>query len=268
MSKLIAIDDGHGMSTPGKRTPIFQDGTVSPETGKPYMHENEFNRAVASLLAQHLIRCGFRILMVAPGDDDVPLRTRTDTANNASADFYISIHANALSGSWGNANGIETYHYPNSREGERAARAIHAQMLQGTRLKDRGVKTANFHVLRESRMTAVLVECAFMDNLQEAKLLLSHAYRSECAKEIAKGICEYFGVQYIEDSGDEEMLKEIEARVGTLEEITRKKPAPDWFVKEFGSADLGGVINEPTGTDEFWRGLAITIRLARAGKLG
>jgi N-acetylmuramoyl-L-alanine amidase len=190
MSKLIAICDGHGINTPGKRTPFFPDGT--------FMHENDFNRAVAGIVDKHLLRCGFRTLRVAPDDTDTPLKVRTDLANNAHADFYISIHANTMGSAWGNAKGIETYHYIKiSQESKRAAEIIHKHLLEGTKLLDRGVKTADFHVLRETHMPAVLVECGFMDNLIEAKLLLTQAYREECAKEIAQGICEYFGVIYV-----------------------------------------------------------------------
>ena len=186
--KLIAIDDGHGMETAGKRTPIF------PGTNT-FMHENEFNNAVAQLLKINLEKSGFDTLMVAPDNFDTPLKTRTDRANAAKADFYISIHANALTGEWGTQNGISTYHYSGSVEGKKAAEIIHRNMLQGTKLQDKKVQTANFHVLKYTKMTSVLCECAFMDNLAEAKLLLTGAYRQECADEICRGICEYYGVE-------------------------------------------------------------------------
>jgi N-acetylmuramoyl-L-alanine amidase len=161
------------------------------------MHENEFNRAVADLLKVNLERCGFRTLMVAPGDSDVPLKQRTTTANKAKADFYISIHANALNGIWGNQQGVSTFHYPGSIQGKKAATMIHKYLIQGTSQKDRGVLSANFHVLRETKMPSVLVECAFMDNLKEAQLLLTEAFRQECADDITKGICEIFGKEYV-----------------------------------------------------------------------
>jgi N-acetylmuramoyl-L-alanine amidase len=162
------------------------------------MHENEFNNAVAQLLKVNLERCGFRTLMAAPTDADTPLKTRTDTANNAKADFYISIHANALNGQWGEQNGVSTYFYPGSEKGYTAAVIIHRHLTKGTPQKDRGVKSENFHILREAKMPSVLVECAFMDNLKEAQLLLTDAYRRECADEICQGICEYFGVAYVQ----------------------------------------------------------------------
>ena len=195
---LIALDDGHGMGTAGKRTPILPNGLKS-ETGN-FMHENEFNRAVISILDSILKRCGFRTLLVAPTDADVSLKARTDLANAKKADAFISAHANAYDGKFdGNdPEGVETFHYPNSTSGKKLATLVHKHLIQGTKQKDRGVKSANFHVLRETDMVAILVEAGFMDNLYEAKLLLSKAFREEVATEIAKGICEYFGVPFVE----------------------------------------------------------------------
>ena len=193
MSKLIAICDGHGLETPGKRTPFF------PGT-KQFMHENEFNEVVAGYLKIDLERCAFRTLMVAPTDADTPLKTRVDLADKAKADFYISVHANALNGIWGPQEGLGVYHYPGSKRSQPAAIIIHRFLAKGTKQKDRGILTDNFYVLRETDMPAVLVECAFMDNLKEAQLLLTDAYRRECADEICQGICEYFGVAYVPET--------------------------------------------------------------------
>lgn len=190
MLKLIALDDGHGMETAGKRTPTLPDGYV--------MRENEFNRRVVALLDGHLQRCGFRTLLVAPTDIDTPLRVRTDAANAAKADLYVSVHANAIgAGELNGVRGIETFHHTAaSSESKRAAVVIHRHLIGGTKLPDRGVKSANFHVLRETRMPSVLVECGFMTNLEDAYLLRSETYRSECAEELARGVCEYFGMVY------------------------------------------------------------------------
>lgn len=202
---IIAIDDGHGAETAGKRTPLFADGK--------FMHENEFNNAVAQLVKINLERCGFKTILVAQTDKDTPLSERTSTANNAKADFYISIHANAASGSWGDANGIETYYYSESVKGQAAAEIIHKQLIKGTPLKDRGFKPAKFYVLKYTNMPSVLVECGFMDNLQEATLLLSGAYRKECADEIGKGICEYFKVAWVEEKLETDVKQAIEILV-------------------------------------------------------
>ena len=194
MAKLIAIDDGHGMQTSGKRTPTLPSGLKS-ETGN-FMHENEFNRAVAKYLKAELERCGFKTLMVAPTDADTPLATRVATANNAKADFYISIHANANTGKWGTWGGAETLTY-GSGESLRIGKIIHKHMMKGTPIRDRGIKDGSWlYVVKNTKMPAVLVECAFMDNLEEAKMLLSDAFRRETARELAMALCEAYGVTY------------------------------------------------------------------------
>lgn len=193
---IIALDDGHGMCTTGKRTPIFPIG--HPYEGT-FMPENEFNQEVVKLLGQHLQQQGFNILFTAPGDCDTPLKTRVDLANNKTRNIYnrpatifVSVHANAFTGKWGHANGIETFIYARGGMTEQLGQAIHDRLIQGTPLRNRGLKTSSFYVLRETTMPAVLVECGFMDHLHEAKLLKSKSYREECALEIARGIFDFY----------------------------------------------------------------------------
>lgn len=195
---LIATDDGHGMETAGKRTPLFADGS--------YMKENEFNRAVIDKLNVHLKRNNFDVLHVSAGDTDVPLKTRTDLANNTipngfgrPADAFVSVHANAAGNTWNSkVKGIEIYYRSGSKEGKKLAQDVQEYLVKGTPLINRGLKTSNLHITRESKMPAILIEGGFMDNPDEAKLLMSDTYREECAEEIARGLCQYFGRTYIE----------------------------------------------------------------------
>ena len=104
--------------------------------------------------------------------------------------------------------------------------------------------TANFHVLRETHMPAVLCECAFMDNLREANLLLSDAFRRECADEICKGICEYFGEVYVgaQDS-PQGRCEYANGKILTTGESGLKKATEDndvyWLLKKFKMYDEG-----------------------------
>lgn len=197
--KLIALSDGHGVDTAGKRTPTLPNGQKS-ETGKVYMNENLFNRAVVKYLKEYLIYNGFDVLEVAPTDADTPLATRTSLANSRKSDLYVSVHANAASGKWGNHGGIETFVYP-SGESQRIGSIIHKHLLKGTKLRDRGVKDgkkAQLHEILRTNMPAVLVEAGFMDSHTDYKYLLSDAYRRETAREIAMGICEAYKVTFKE----------------------------------------------------------------------
>lgn len=188
----IAIDDGHGMETAGKRTPAFSDGSV--------MRENEFNRAVVSYLHDELIRNGFSVVLTAPEDTDISLATRVQRANAAHADYFISVHANAFGNGWNDANGVESFvHALNDAKTTGLARCVQHELVRETGLRDRGVKeNPTLYVLRKTTMPAVLCECGFMTNVMEAKLLKSDAYRKKCAVAICRGICSYTGKVYQE----------------------------------------------------------------------
>ena len=184
MSKLIAIDNGHGYNTAGKRVP---DGS---------MREWEFNYATAKYLKAELENNNFRTLMVSDTRDDTPLATRASRINNAKADMSISIHANANTGTWGSANGIETFAYSTTSKGNAIAKLVQAELIKDTGLRDRGVKYNSLYMTRQPSCPAILVECGFMDNKTEATLLKSDDYRRKCAKAMCKAICKYYGVAY------------------------------------------------------------------------
>lgn len=198
MGKLIALDNGHGLNTGGKRTPFFTDGTVSSYTGENFMHEWEFNRAVVVLLKLELERCGFSTLEISPTEEDTDLNARSNIANKAGADFFLSVHANAAGGTWGTGgNGIETLTY-NKGEGLRIGKILQSKLVEATGLRNRGMVDGSWlAVVKYTKMSTALVECGFMDNMTEAKLLLSEDYRKTCAVALAQGICEAFNVSYV-----------------------------------------------------------------------
>lgn len=193
MSKLIAIDDGHGMQTAGKRTPPI------PELNNRVIRENEFNKAVKLLLDAELKRCGFRTLIVAPGDGDTSLTARTNLANSKKADAYVSIHYNAFDGKFDDYDpeGLSVHIYPGSKDGRKLAECVLKYLKQGTTQRNRGIVENNFHVLRETKMPAILTENGFMDNKREALLMINLDFQKEVAREHAQGICDYFGVPYV-----------------------------------------------------------------------
>ena len=124
---LIAIDNGHGLNTPGKRTPQFPDGKV--------IKEWEFNYPTAKKLGEMLKYNGFNIIYVSDTNQDTPLSVRTKKANDVKADAYVSVHFNAYQGAWGSHGGIETYHYPNSTKGKHLADLIQDELIKETGLR-------------------------------------------------------------------------------------------------------------------------------------
>jgi len=164
------------------------------------MREWSFNSVVASRIVNELKGyIGVDTIRVddMTGAVDVSLQDRTDKANKWGADAYISIHANAYgTGGWNNTSGIETFTYPTaSRESFVLAKLVQDELVKATKRNDRGIKTANFAVLRETSMPAILVECGFMTNKEEATLLKSDSYRKTCASAIVKGLADMYGLK-------------------------------------------------------------------------
>ncbi|HEX5565080.1 MAG TPA: N-acetylmuramoyl-L-alanine amidase [Sporosarcina sp.] len=173
----IMVDAGHGPNTPGKRSP---DGTL---------REYQFNVAVADRIKPKLERAGITVLFSHPGEMDVPLLERTNRANQLNVDAFVSIHANAHGETWNHAEGIETYAYPGALSRTTSlAELVQRSLIMATGRKDRGVKQANFAVLRDTNMPAILVECGFMTNKKEAELLKQVHYQEQCAYAIAFAI--------------------------------------------------------------------------------
>lgn len=183
----IVIDAGHGYFTAGKRCPDDS------------MREWTFNSVVAKYVDELLAKYNgveTKFTHDTTGKTDVPLKTRTSTANTWGADILVSIHANAAAGTWGTAEGIETFVYSTkSTASVKLATAVQAQLIAKTGRKNRGVKTGDLHMVRESKMPAILVECGFMDNKTEAALLKTDAYRRLCAEAIVAGIVEVYGLK-------------------------------------------------------------------------
>lgn len=236
MSILIALDAGHGNNTAGKRTPKFDDGT--------FMKENEFNKGTVKHLKVMLERCGFRTLDVAPEASDTPLNVRTKRANDANANLYVSVHANAFGATWSSANGIETWIDKKVGKTLQVALKVQNEMIIATKLKDRGVKESNgsLAVLRDTKMDAFLVECGFMTNKWEAMLLKSEDYRKKCAEAICKGICKFYGVSYVEEKREDDEVIEKAKIIVEGEEIDIERILKDGvnFVKLRDLADTFG----------------------------
>ena len=177
----IMLDAGHGLNTPGKRSP---DG----------LKEYEFNRRVAAYTKEYLNAFKNVTVYYAHSDArDIPLKERTDKANHLKVDAYVAIHANAYGSTWNEAGGIETYVYTTKPVGAcQLAQKIQKNLVAFTGLANRGIKTADFHVLRETNMTAVLAECGFMTNRKEARLMHTATYQKKCAQAITKAMADQY----------------------------------------------------------------------------
>lgn len=185
----VALDDGHGNNTSGKRTPLFEDGS--------FMRENEFNDFVVNVTGKILEKRGINVIYTSPEKTDTSLATRVKRANDQNADIFVSVHANAFGSGWNDANGFETFVKSfEEKNTMKLAEYIQKECVKSTGLNDRGIKKSDdLYVLNATKMPSVLVECGFMTNKKEAQLLKSMLYRYTCSKAIAKGILKYFNIE-------------------------------------------------------------------------
>jgi N-acetylmuramoyl-L-alanine amidase len=180
----IMLDAGHDERTAGKRS---LDGSL---------REFQFNKPVVEKI--HLMLQQYENVEIFFAHNihdgiDQSLKERTDLANKTNVDCYVSIHANAGSSS---ARGIETYIHPNAAsESYVLARGIHDHTVILTKQRNRGIKRADFQVLRETKMKAVLIECGFMTNVEDLHLLKADGYRHLCAEGIVRGLVAYYNLK-------------------------------------------------------------------------
>lgn len=186
----IVIDAGHGMNTPGKRCLKSLD---SAETREWFLNDR-----VADFLALYLISAGHTVKRVddTTGKTDVSLANRCAAANNWSADLYLSVHHNA--GAEGTSSGgLVVYVCPGcSAKSRKLQDEVYKKSVERAKLPGNrwdGTLDANFYVLKNTNMPAILIECGFMDSKVDIKYILDEEWSKDMALGIAEGVCKVVG---------------------------------------------------------------------------
>lgn len=173
---LVAIDPGHGGRDPGA-------------IGIGGLREKDVILPISLEVARTLQQQGVQVMMTRSDDRFITLAARTQMANRSRATIFVSIHANAISMSRPDVNGVETFYF--SGQGQRLAQTIQSSILQSIPMRNRGVKQARFYVLRTSSMPAALVEVGFVTGAEDAPRLANPQFRSQMAQAISRGILLY-----------------------------------------------------------------------------
>ena len=184
---LIAIDPGHNYN-----------GVDTGATGNG-LREQDITYQIAEKLKPVLERNGFSVIMTRNSIKDnvsnesvsASLNRRAEIGNRNGADLFVSIHCNA-----GGGTGIETYYCTGSDTGKTLASFVQKNVVNEIGLRNRGVKSARYAVLRNTNMPSILLETAFIDTASDAAVLSDPGSQQGYADAIARGICEYMGVEY------------------------------------------------------------------------
>ncbi|ABN52923.1 cell wall hydrolase [Fervidicella metallireducens AeB] len=176
------------------------------DSGAVYKGRKESNdvlsigRAVAAEVRRH----GVTVDETRTSDATVSLNERSAFENRNNYDYFISFHRNAYDPE--KAKGVETYTYLNGGAKSKALAQRIQTSLAALGFTDRGVKEANYHVLRETKAPAVLIEIGFIDNTGDN--ILFDSKRNEIVKAITKAVLAQLGIGYIEPSAKAQVENE------------------------------------------------------------
>lgn len=180
--KHIVLDAGHG----GK-----DKGTYSEKNG---YEEKERTLKTTKIVKSYLEDIGYKVTMTRTTDVFIPLEKRAEIANATDAILFVSIHYNHCENT--EVDGIEVFYYKDEKNpfssrllaSKNLAEQVLARIIKHTGASSRGVKKANFAVVRETKMPAILIEAGFLSNPSERQKIQQESYLCYMGWAIAKGI--------------------------------------------------------------------------------
>ena len=195
---LVILDNGHGIDTPGKRSPIWSNNTQ--------LFEWKFNRDIVDYIIQYLEVANISYVKLVEESQDISLKDRVDRINSIYKEnkdkykvYLISVHGNAADGIPA-ANGVEVFTTKGITKSDEIAEILFKKLSNlGWRMradftdKDSD-KEENFYILKNSICPAVLTENGFYTNEEECKKMLDFYWQ----KQIALG--HYRAIQEIENN--------------------------------------------------------------------
>lgn len=184
--KIVILDAGHGGWDPGK-------------TGSPaFADEKTLNLAVTEKLQGYLEQAGATVFLTRSTDEALGGGKREDMAerkriaNESKGDILVSIHQNAFPSA--KVKGAQVFYHKNSEEGKYLAECLQESLRE--RLDDgnrrQAKENADYYILRTTGLPAAIVECGFLSNREEERLLNDEDYQDKLAWAIYCGIAAYF----------------------------------------------------------------------------
>lgn len=207
----VFVGVGHGGSDPG----AVANG----------VKEKDLNLSIAKACRDELKRHGVEVRMSRAKDENDPLSEEIRECNEFSPDLAVDIHNNA-----GGGDGAEAfYHYGGGKSKVLAENILSeivkvGQNSRGAKIRKNSQGKDYYGFIRETSCPAVIVECAFVDNAQDLKILATESDRQKVGRAIAKGVLKTLGVEiqgerlyrvqvgaYLLKSNAEDMQKKIKA---------------------------------------------------------
>ncbi len=185
-AQVIVIDPGHGGGDPGGTGLGLQEKNIVLDTSERFrelLEADTQDTTGGGSWTTHLTR---------DSDQFIELAARSAYANSLDADRFLSVHANAFGTA--SANGTETFSYSATGSGANLRNLIQEEMVTAWQLTDRGSKTGNFSVLRNTAMPAELHELGFVTNSVDAEKLGDADARQQAALAHLHGLQRHYGL--------------------------------------------------------------------------
>lgn len=179
-NRIIVLDPGHGGKDPGAVNGSYTEKAITLKVG--------------TLVKQKLEAAGAKVFMTRTGDTYPTLQDRVDFTDANYGEIFVSIHVNSAASS--SAQGAETFYAVTTgdmyQEDIDLATFVNSQIVTNLNMKNRGVKSAQYYVIRNQLIPAVLVELGFITNDSDRNKLTNDRYVELYAESIYKGIQQYY----------------------------------------------------------------------------
>lgn len=179
-NRIIILDPGHGGKDPGA-----VNGSST---------EKAIVLKVTNLVRAKLEAAGAKVFMTRTGDTYPTLPERVAFTKDKYGEMFISIHVNSATST--SAKGAETFYSVTSgdqyQEDAQLAKAINSEIVENANMRDRGVKQADYYVIRNMMIPSVLVELGFISNSEDRAKLISDKYVEIYAQSIYNGVVDYY----------------------------------------------------------------------------
>lgn len=178
--RIIILDPGHGGKDPGAVNASHTEKAIVLKVG--------------NLVKQKLEANGAKVYSTRTGDTFPTLQERVNFTNSKFGEIFVSIHVNAATSS--SAQGTETYYSITTgdqyEEDKKLATYINTEIVNNAKMKNRGVKEAQYYVTRNMIIPSVLVELGFISNAEDRNKLIDDKYVEIYAQSIYNGIVDYY----------------------------------------------------------------------------
>ncbi|WIV12281.1 stage II sporulation protein D [Proteiniborus sp. MB09-C3] len=176
--RIIMLDPGHGGEN--SHDYIGVNGTS----------EKELVLKISQKLKASLEELGAKVSMTRDKDEYVSLSNRAQMANKLRPDFFLSVHLNGYANP--SIHGCEIYYYRSDKESETLAKSIMANLTKDGEILDRGIRVADFYLLREVNVGSLHLELEYITNPNKELKLNDETYIDKVIARITAGFVEYY----------------------------------------------------------------------------